>query len=318
MSFQFSELAKHVAADGAVTPEDIRSLRQLGWGDGKIHREEAEAIFALNRELEQPGPEWVDFFVEALGEFVINGTPPRGHVDDQEAEWLINALDADGRLESMAELELLVRVMERAQNVPEHLKHYALHQIEEAVLTGKGPTRSGGHLSDEYITEAECALVRRIVFSCAGHGPAAVSRHDAEMLFRLKDATLGHDNPPDWKNVFVHGVGNYLMGFTRPNAQLSHKRMRELEDFIADNTGNVARFLGRVANAAPEVHNHFGKVFGKKHAQPDNFDRMVAGEQVTEDEKNWLDSMIEADGQIDELERALLDFLGDEIAQLEG
>ena len=313
MTFQFEALAAHVAEDGQVTHEDILALRRLGWGDGKIHREEAEAIFALNRELVAPHADWVDFFVEALSDFVINGTAPRGYVDDQEANWLINALDADGRLETMAELELLVRVMELAQNVPDRLKHYALKQIEDAVLTGTGPTRCGGELSAHHITEAECRLVRRIVFSCAGHGPAAVSRHDAEMLFRLKDETLGAPNAAEWKQLFVHGVGNYLMGFTRPGAQLSHARMKELESFMDSGEHGIGRFMGRMASAAPQVRNHFGRVFGKKQAEPDNFDRMVQGEVVTQDERNWLDSQIEANGQVDEFDQALLDFLAEEL-----
>ena len=49
MSFQFSQLAHQVALDGVVSPSELSSLRQLGWGDGQIHRGEAEAIFEINR-----------------------------------------------------------------------------------------------------------------------------------------------------------------------------------------------------------------------------------------------------------------------------
>ena len=124
MSIQFADLARSVATDGQVSPEEMLALRRLGWGDGVITREEAEAIFVINRSLNETSGEWVDFFVEALGEFVLNGSEPRGMCDDEEAQWLIGALDADGRLETMAELELLVRVIEKARNVPDSLKHF--------------------------------------------------------------------------------------------------------------------------------------------------------------------------------------------------
>lgn len=307
MSMQFSALAEQVKSDGFVSSDEILGLRQLGWGDGKIYREEAEAIFAINNDIRDPSDEWVDFFVEALSEFVLNGTEPKGHCDDAEARWLINAIDHDGVLESMAELELLVRVIEKAVNVPELLKHYALKQIEQEVMTGVGPTRSGGILCDAAITSAECAIVRRIVFASGGHGPAAVSRYDAEMLFRLKDATLNHDNAPGWPDLFVDGVANYLQGFFHANAQLDHARQLELESFIADNKASVGRFFGQMAKEMPQVHNHFGKVFGKK-AQRGGFQaRMIEGELVTEAEASWLDDMIEADGMVDDLERALLE-----------
>ena len=47
-------------------------------------------------------------------------------------------------LDSLTELELLVKVLEKAIDVPEQLNAYALDQIEQAVLTGEGPTRDGG------------------------------------------------------------------------------------------------------------------------------------------------------------------------------
>ena len=306
MSIQFADLAKAVAADHRVSPGEILELRRLGWGDGQIHRHEAEAIFAINRQLDAADPEWVDFFVEALGEFILNGTEPRGYVDQDEADWLIGALDHDGRLESMAELELLVRVMERATNVPDSLKHYALRQVEHAVLTSTGPTRCGGHLSDAHITAAECGIVRRIIFASGGHGPAAVTRYDAEMLFRLKDETLSEANDAAWDALFVDGVANYLKGFALQNAQLDHARARELEAFIADNRASVGRFFGQMAKEMPQVRNHFGKVFGKNTAGTSYVEAQAAGNLVTDDENAWLEAMIDADGEVDDLERALL------------
>ncbi|WP_379548548.1 hypothetical protein ACFCW2_05105 [Qipengyuania sp. DSG2-2] len=314
MNMQFSELARAVAADRHVSPEEILSLRRLGWGDGLITREEAEAIFAINHQIDDPDREWVDFFVEALTEFVLNGTEPKHMCDAEEADWLIAQLDADGQLETMAELELMVRVVERAQNVPEALKTYTLHQIQEAVLSGTGPTRCGGELSATHISTAECRLLRRVIFASGGYGPAAVTRHDAEMLFRIKDATLGNANALEWGPLFVDGIANYLKGFGFKNAQISHGRMKELEAFMNDNRANVGRFMGAMVREMPQAQNHFGKIFGRKQGSgsPDYTAQAASGELVTGDEKAWLDNMIEADGELDVLERELLDRLKSE------
>lgn len=306
MSFQFSELARQVAIDGSVSPSELAELRQLGWGDGRIYRDEAEAIFEINRAIMEPSAEWVDFFVEAIGEFVLNGSEPRGMCSDEEAEWLMQSLDRDGRLDSMAELELLVRVIERAQNLPERLKRYALRQVEQAVLTGVGPTRHGGNLSASHITAAECRILRRLVFASGGHGPAVVTRHDAEMLFRIKDETLQEENAPQWDELFVDGVANYLKGFQLQNAQLSHERVKELEAFVADNRTQVGRFIGAMAREIPQARNHFGKVFGKNVNGTSYVDAAAAGNLVEDFEQEWLERMIDADGEVDDLERALL------------
>ncbi|MDP2131352.1 MAG: hypothetical protein U0975_08605 [Erythrobacter sp.] len=307
MTTQFIDFAQRAAADGQVTSEELISLRREGWGDGIITRAEAEALFALNNSLRDRSPEWCDFFVEAIGEFVLNAAPPRLQCSDDEAAWLIRQIDSDGVVESMVELETLVRIIERAENTPDRLKNYVLDQVERAVITGSGATRCGGQLSATHISAAECRIIRRVIFASGGHGPAAVTRFDAEMLFRLKDETLAEENSPEWDDLFIDGVANYLKGFTLQNAQVSHERKLELEGFIADNSASVGRLMGRVAREAPQVANHFGKVFGKKpQSGPDYGALAAAGEHVTDDESKWLEQMIDADGEVDELESRLI------------
>ncbi len=306
MTTHFTELAQRAAADGQVTSQEVLALRREGWGDGIITRDEAEALFAVNNSLDERDSEWCDFFVEAIGEFVLNGTPPRLQCDAAESEWLIAQVDHDGVVESFVELEAIVRIIERAENVPTVLKDYVVAQIESEVRTGTGPTRHGGDLSATHISSAEARILRRVVFASGGHGPAAVSRFEAEMLFRLKDATIADENAPEWDDLFLDGVSNYLKGFALQNAQLEHGRALELQAFVQDNKANVGRFFGQMVREAPNVRNHFGKVFGKRDAAPGFAEQAAAGEQVTDHEQEWLDAMIEADGEVDELERRLL------------
>ncbi len=309
MTTQFIDIAQRAAADGQITAEELLALRREGWGDGIITRAEAEALFAVNDALKVRSEEWCDFFVEAIGEFVLNGTPPRLQCSLEEAEWLIAQIDADGVVESVVELETMVRIIERAENVPDRLKNYVLGQIEREVLTGTGPTRHGGDLSATHISAAECRIIRRVIFASGGCAPAAVSRFEAEMLFRLKDATLTEENAAEWDDLFIDGVANFLKGFALPNAQLSRERKLELEAFVADNQANVGRFMGRVIRELPHVGNHFGKVFGKKQPKPAQtyIESLAAeGEKVTEYESEWLEKMIDADGEVDDLESRLL------------
>jgi len=129
------------------------------------------------------------------------------------------------------------------------------------------------------------------------------------MLFRLKDATLGGDNAPEWKQLFVQGIANYLQGYSDPDAQISHERATELQAFMTDTRSSVGGFLGRMAKASP---NAFGKVFGRKEEAPTRAEGVAAAHEVTHSEREWLDARIDADGRVDEYERALLDFLAEE------
>jgi hypothetical protein len=315
MTTQFIDIAQRAAADGQITADELLALRREGWGDGIITREEAEALFAVNTALRDRSTEWCDFFVEAIGEFVLNGTPPRLQCSLEEAEWLIAQIDHDGVVESVVELETMVRIIERAENVPDRLKNYVLEQIEREVLTGTGPTRCGGELSATHISAAECRIIRRVIFASGGCAPAAVSRFEAEMLFRLKDATLAEENAAEWDDLFIDGVANFMKGFILPNAQLARERTLELEAFVADNQANVGRFMGRVIRELPNVGNHFGKVFGKKQPKPEHTyieALAIEGEMVTDYESEWLDSMVQADGEVDELESRLIARLAEE------
>lgn len=225
---------------------------------------------------------------------------------EDEARWLIGCIDRDGKVESMAELEALVRIIEKAQNVPEFLKAYVLRQIEQEVMTGVGPTRCGGELSAAHISAAECKILRRVIFASGGYGPAAVSRFDAELLFRLKDATLQDENSPLWDELFIDGVANYLKGFQLQNAQLDHSRVKELQSFVADNEVRVGRFMAEMAREAPNFRRNLVLAFGKKPAGVNYTEAAAAGNLVDDFEQVWLEKMVDADGEVDDLERALL------------
>lgn len=306
MSIHFREIAEQAAADGAISAEEILELRRAGWADGKVQPEEAEAIFTLNASV-TPSNEWSDFFVEAIGEYIVNQQEPRGYITSDQAVWLVDHVDHDGKVDSLTELELLVRVFEKAVDVPESLRFYALEQIERAVISGEGPTRCGGELEQNNVTEAEAKLLRRIIFSTGSERPAAVSKREAELLFRIKDATVNAVNAPEWKTLFAQGVGNYLAGYTA-HTSVSRERMAELESFMADDSSSVGRFFGRMAKSTVNA-NRVGKVFGRKAPSVDQDALVAQAEQITPDEQAWLDERIAANGTVDEYDQALLDFL---------
>lgn len=308
MTMHFRALADQAVLDGAVSAEEVLSLRGSGWNDGVIDRDEADALFELNNRLGNSSAEWTDFFVEAISEFVFANSSLAGHVDAEGADWLIEQFEADGRLETMAELELLERLFERAQSVPASLQAFAMAQIEKAVVEGKGPTRSGGALLAGCIGDTECRLLRRFIFAPASDRPAGVSRKEAEMLFRIKDATQGASNAPAWKQLFVQGVGNYLQGFAGIEP-LSAERTLELQTFMKDTASGIGSFFARMARSNPAQGAR--DMFEDDKPYLDFEDRAAADSEVTESEKSWLHSQMDADGSLDELEQALLDFLAE-------
>jgi len=306
MSMHFRALAEQAMSDRAITADEILALRREGWSNGAIDLDEAEALFLLNAHLGEASREWVDFFVDAIATYLLETTAPRGYVTEGQGAWLISRIEADGRLESMAELELLGRLFEKAEGVPQALRTFALAQIEQAVLHGVGPTRDGGALEAGNVNATEARVLRRIIFSSGSERPAAVSQTEAELLFRLKNATLHANNAPEWKTLFVQGVANYLQGFSG-HEPLSRERAAELESFMADSGRKVGGFLSRLARANPAEGLRAIRDTGSAGLTRDQ--AIAEAAEVTAEEQAWLTGQFEANGQIDEYEQALLDFL---------
>lgn len=310
MSFEFSDFAAQIKAGRDVSARDTLGLRQWAWANGAICENEANGLFELNNLGKSPAREWVDFFVEAITEFVVNQQSPRGYVDDEKAAWLMARIDHDGKVESLGELELLVKIVEDAMNAPASLKDYAIRQIEQVVLTGEGPTRTGD-ITPGRIDAAEVQLLRRLVFARGGDGALKVSEAEAEMLFRLKDATLGADNAPEWERLFVQGVGNFLMA-NATYTPLDIEEARRLEGFMAHKGDGVFGFLSRMGRSL-DAQGARDAVFDN-----DDLDEIAAREaalrndaRVTGIENAWLESRIAADGARDPMEAALLAFLAE-------
>ena len=316
MSMDFGTLAAESVSEGRISAEEIVELRRMGWADGSIGPNEAEALFTANDACEEPTPEWCDFFVEALSHFIVQTVPPAGYIDEEMGDELIARIDRDGKLGSMAELELLVRVLEIAQNAPDRLKAYALKQIEEAVLTGEGPTRHG-ELSAKGINETECALLRRMIFAPAGDRPAAVGQHEAEMLFRLKDAALYDVNALEWEKLFVQGVANYLFGFGG-SEPLSNERAAALEKFMNQEGAGIGVFLGRMFTSKPQVEGGFGSLLNIGPHAADGESPADEAAELTAEESTWLTDMLEADEELDPMEKALLAWVAEETGELFG
>ncbi len=309
MTMHFHEVAQRIEGEGTIGAQDILALRRAGWADGTITAHEAEILFQINRNLAGASPAWSEFFREAICHFVVEAVDPRGYVTPEKAAWLIAQFERDSHLGPGRSLDVLVRIFETAQSTPETLRVWALEKIGSAICTASPTSASGETFNAAKVTRNEAEMLRRVLFSSGSDRPAGVSRREAELLFRLKDATLGADNAPEWKALFVQGVANYLQGFTS-HTPLERERAAELEQVLRDHTSSIGRFIGRSGQAL--LHpNRLGKVFGRKAPRRDFNALVEMAAELTPDEQVWLDERLEANGFIDDYDQALLRFLAE-------
>lgn len=296
MSFSFSDFTASLKGGDRITADDVLAVRRAVWPDGRVSDTEAGFVFDLNRLIEEPTPEWRDFFLDALTDYVVNRKAPRGYVDDANADWLIAEVDRDGAAGRL-EIELVVKVVERALNCPPRLRSWALAALEAAVVRG-----------NRTVDADECALLRRLVFAPGGEGALVVGKDEAEALWRLKDACRDSANAPEWKTLFVQAVGNHLMAWSG-YTPLARDEAARLEAFVNDGRSSVLGFFSRMRGARPLAEAT--KLF--KDAPRIDYDAaLAAAEAITPDEQEWLDRHVEADGARDPYEEALLAFVAAE------
>lgn len=300
MTKPLDDVTSMIAATRALGPDETLALRRAVWPDGNITVQEASILFELNRMSNAPSHEWVDFFVEAITAYLVEQAEPRGYVSAENALWLMQAVDHDGRVDTLAELELLVKVIERAENVPDAMKTYVLNQIRHAVLHGNGPTRCGNGLQPGSIGTGEVRLLRRVLYAAGGDAPAHVSQAEAALLFEIKDATLNGQNSPEWQTLFVQALSLHLMADQRFRA-LSHQDAARLHAFMNDTSSRLGSFLGRMASSLP----------GGAPAPVAPVASVAPEAGLSSREQDWLQSMVDGDGDLDPFERALLKALAE-------
>ena len=305
-----------VISAGEVSEDDVRRLRSEVWSDGRVAANEVEWMFRIEESCVATDDAWPRLFVEAVTDALVHEVEPTGYVDEREADWLIKRISRDGVIGTQTELELLVKIMELAREVPDQLRAFALAQVKGAVLTGKGPLARHGNLTPGVIGEAEVELLRRILYAAAGDGSMMVTKAEAEVLFDLNDQTAEADNHPAWSDLFVRCMANHILahsGYTPPSREEALRRsawLDERSDGLLSSLGTFGRNVLKGGLRASKSYYGVNGAYGERLAS-DTAARATT-EQVTACEADWLLERIGRDRKLHENERALIEFLAEE------
>jgi hypothetical protein len=312
-----TDLVSAVSRTGRITAEDVLAFRKAYYDDGRITSVEADAVFAANTACKEAHPSWSVFFSEALCDYTVHQMQPHGHVNADNAAWLMSHIDRDGRVDSATELDLLVAILEQAKTVPETLVAYALAQVKHAVISGTGPLRSGKTLLAGVVDEADVELLRRILYAYAGGGNIAVTSAEADVLFDINDATANADNHPAWKELFAKAIANHLM-FASNHAPVSREEALRRDAWVADTSVSVGGFVTSMVKTLRDIYRvaNFKETDAQRQRREAYFGAMRVAEDITEPEANWLTDRITRDGRISEAERAALLFIKQEAAHI--
>ena len=320
MSVLKSVSVEEIIKRGSIKDADVAKLRAAFYDDGAIGPDEAEKLFAINDECPVQDRSWADFFVEAVTDFIVNQAAPEGYVTLENAQWLIARIGRDGRIESKTEIDLLVAVLDKSRWSPASLVSFALEQVKQAVITGKGPLRSGQAIEKGTISEGEVERLRRILYAFGGDGNVAITRAEAEILFEINDATDRAPLNPAWTDLFVKAIANVLMassGYAVPSREEALRSEAWLES-----RGDLSP-LEVLAKMVRFSLDSVGEAYREQSPEERALARLerqrveiITNEEITEGEATWLAERIGRDGRITANEQALLDYLRQESPEI--
>jgi len=301
-----------IKARGSIKDADVLKLRRNYYDDGRISAEEADAIFALNDACPVQDPAWADCFTETVTDYLVEQAEPRGYLTAENAQWLIERIGKDGKVDSKTELDLLVNIIEKARWVPQSLVRFALEQVKAAVISGTGPLRDGRKLEPGLVSEADVDLLRRVLYGAGSDGSIAITQAEAEVLFDIDEATTGRDNHPAWTDLFVKAIANCVMaasGYAAPPRAVALAR-----DAWLDRRGELPldAMLGGMATGLKGLFGGYREQTVEERSiarLTQQKVEIVTHEAVTAAEATWLAERIGRDGKMSPNERALLAFL---------
>lgn len=310
------EVASELVTRNKVTADDVLRLRREVYRDGVATRAEAEALFAIDSACHDRCEEWDVFFIEAVCDYLVGQEPPQGYISRENAQWLIRAISKDGIVDTRTEIELLIKVLERAKQSPAILSAFALKQVAEVVVNGQGALAKGRVARAGVVTKADVDMLRRVLYAFGGVGQAMVTREEAEVLFEINDATVEAKNDPAWSDLFTKAIGFSLLaafGYVQPTRDEAIAR----EEWLNDTDVNVGGFFGRMF--AGGLRGFSENVFADTRVETAFAERNArfeaenhAAAAICSAEAQWLVDRIGRDGLLHGNERQLLKFIASE------
>lgn len=302
---------------GSIKKADIPRFRRVLYEDGVISAEEADMLLHLNGACALKAPGWSELLIDGITDYIVFQERPQGYLTASNAKWLIENVSKGGKIQSRQDLDLLVNVLDKARWSPVSLAKFALEQVKDAVITGKGPLRPSLASAEKRITDAEVDLIRRIIYAFGGDGQVAVTRDEADVLFDIDEALADSPPNPAWTDFFVKAVANVIMatsGYAVPSREEALRREANFD--CPDQTTSILAFLlsmvsTNLATVKDAYHSQTSEERALARLEHQRIE-IITNEAVTQVEAEWLASRLGRNGKLSPSELSLVAYLKQE------
>lgn len=192
-----SEIAEEIIGRGTIDADQVKYIRlevfsearviERMLDDGVVDRREAELLFSINDALEEGlyDLSWRDLFVEAITSHVLRDEMSPGHLDEEEAQFIMAKVQRRGSLNSV-EVELLACISACVLNAPAFFHEFVLASLKDYVLR------------DRIVDERDARLIENVIFGPGSSSGKAIDERERAWLGGIDGLTLREKNHPSW------------------------------------------------------------------------------------------------------------------------
>jgi len=114
-----TEIISIISSHGYITDEQVDHLWRRMKADGRIDREEANVLFAINSVVvnKQNSDKWKNFFIQSIASHLLMDPFTPRTIDDHEWQWLKGVIGSVENIDENVRV-LLIELKKKALNVP--------------------------------------------------------------------------------------------------------------------------------------------------------------------------------------------------------
>ncbi len=311
ISQQTLDVLDSVKQSGCITSNVVEYLREEFISEGIVNEVTADLLLDLHHCIFFADVSWHNLLVETLSDYVVYDLMPDGYVTVDNAEWLIENISYNGRIDTIAELEILVNVLEKATWSPELLVEFALRQVYNAVCYTSGALREGTSIGHGMLLDTEVQLLRRILTAFGGDSNVAITRREAEILLDINDAAVHVQNHVGWSELFIKSIANHVMAGS--DFQVPTRAEALCKEIWLHESLGVVGFMQQMVSYGFEALSQSYHEPTDEELELEKLERekraLIVGEAMTREEVSWLVERIGVNGLLNDNERALVQFL---------
>lgn len=188
---------------------------------------------------------------------MIRQSAPIGYVNQENAQWLIKRIAADGHVQGETEFCVLFCVLNEAMDATDILVDFALQEVKAAIMQGEGYIGRQRTCDVGRISLDDVKMIETVLYASGGDGNVSVREIEAEILFDINDrCEAGPEASEAWQSLFVYAVTNSVM-FYSPYKMADREEMLQNEAWINGQQSHLSNM-----GAASDFSGAFSDLFG--------------------------------------------------------